>query len=780
MENLIVKCFTGYKKYLNVISTVLLITALILQALLLSSQILYETTVSTYEADCGLFDITLEGLTDDEISRVKAHKQVNDSCEYDIRYEIFNESEIPIIYADEEYLNFVPYTLIEGCYPQESGEIVIEPWFLRHLGIETEEMIGSKVIIGGQTYCVTGLIGFTGYSERAILVPEIITYKNNECSGIAIDLKVDISDASITAFLNEVQLNEGNVLSGRNADKEWAYENGDTATTPILWIVAIIVFAASMMLVYSLLCFFTKKAENDIQIMMHLGIRNIRISNGLFKCLLWRILLMNYIGAVIAVIGERYIASVILGINSGYRAHYLYIAIYFVLIAAMEILLTVGCVTYIFLNSYTRNAGKMKQKHIKPYQKKDDKVYFRMGRNNFRMASKVNLFTILTMALSISMVVSVNTYFECIRKSNIDYGDLTYRITFSDEYLLSEDEIEKKNHAIDGMLSDRVLMAETRNIYFTTMQVKKDELSEAFRAYLCNFSDIKNLMDNQLTETIPVPVGVMSFSEISKICDIDMNNGMLLFTKLYNMDQVDGVSIKADQAQFAICGPDGYEQCTCTLENTFVPDKIYTNDVFMLAAVDDHTFDRLSGGQGVSTVYVYGDVTDAYLYEYLRDIDSVKVETGQELIMYSQSGMNSIIKILIFLCFICVVSLLLNFLITSMLRANVYKKEYVRLISIGIPFTSIARVIGYETLLLFVPTAALSGGVTYLIYRLLKKTAMDSMGVYRLEFPGGTFMVLILMLFMVMAFAAWFAIRNLYKITVKQNDFRGSSAASCR
>lgn len=48
---------------------------------------------------------------------------------------------------------------------------------------------------------------------------------------------------------------------------------------------------------------------------------------------------------------------------------------------------------------------------------------------------------------------------------------------------------------------------------------------------------------------------------------------------------------------------------------------------------------------------------------------------------------------------------------------------------------------------------------------------MDSMGVYRLEFPVGTFMILLLMLFMVMAFAAWFAMRNLYKITVKQNDF---------
>lgn len=514
------------------------------------------------------------------------------------------------------------------------------------------------------------------------------------------------------------------------------------------------------------------KAENDIQVMMHLGIRNIRISNGLFKCLLWRILLMNYIGAVITVIAEKYIASVILGINSGYQAHYLYIAIYFVLVTAMEIVLSVGCVTYIFLNPYTRKAGKMKQKHMRPYRKKDNKVYFRMGRNNFRMASKVNLFTIFTMALSVSMVVSVGIYFECIRKSNIDYGDITYKITFSDEYLLSEEEIEKKNNAVNAMLSDGLLMVETRNIYFTTMQVKKDELSKAFKEYLCNFSDIKNLMDNQLTETIPVPVGVMSFSEIRKICDISINDdGLILFTKLYNMDGADGVNTKADQIQVAIYGPDGYEQCTCTLENTFIQNKIYTNDVFMLAAADDHTFNRLSGGQSVSTVYVYGDVTDAYMYEYLRDIGNVKVETGQELITYSQSGMNRIMKILIFLCFICVVSLLFNFFVTSMLRANVYKKEYVRLISIGIPFASIARVIGYETLLLYIPTAALSSGITYLIYRLLKKMAMDSMGVYRLGFPGGTLMILMLMLFIVMAFAAWFAVRNLYRITAKQNYF---------
>ncbi len=768
MENLIVKCFSGYKKYLNIISAVLFTTAVILQALLLSTQILYEETTNTYETDCGLYDISLERLTIDEINRVKAHNWVIDSCEYDINYEMLEETEIPIIYADENYLNFVPYILIEGCQPQEDGQIVTEPWFLRHLRIETADMIGSNITIGDKTYYVTGLIAFTGYSERSNFTPEVITYKNVEGSGILLDLDGNISDALIADFFNELQIDGENVLCGRNVDKEWAYENGDKATAPILWFVSAIVFAASMMLVYSLLCFFYKKAENDIQIMMHLGVRNLRISNGLFQCLLWRILLMNYLGAAVAVIGEKYIASVILGINSGYHGHYVHIVIYSAIAAVVEILLSAGGVSYIFFNTYTKRAGKIKQKHIKPYWKNNNKIYFRMGRNNFRKASKVNWFTMFTMALSISMVISVSIYFECIRKSNIDYGDITYKITFTDDYLLSEDEIEKKKSVIDRMLSDETLMTETRNVYFTTMLVKKDDLSKDFKEYLRNFSEIKYLMDNQLTEALPVPVGVISFSEISKTYNIDKNDEhTLLFTKLYNMDKVDGISINTDQAQFSIYGPDGYEACTCVLETEAVMDKIYTNDIFLLLAVNDQTFNRISGGQTVSVVYVYGNVTDAYLYEYLQDIADVMVETGQELITYSQSGMNSIMRILVFLCFICVASLLLNFFVTSMLRANIYKKEYARLISLGVPFASISRVLGYEALLLYIPTVILSCGTTYLIYRLLKKNAMESMGVYALEFPVGILLTLLLMLFIVMMFALWFAIKNLYRITAK-------------
>ena len=110
----------------------------------------------------GKYTVSIEGDYFSTYEKIAADKNVNDSIAIYNNAFFKDHVEYTYYYGDEKSLDFININLVDGSFPVNDNEILIERNFLFNLGISETEMIGSTIVLPLDNKDNTGEFTVTG------------------------------------------------------------------------------------------------------------------------------------------------------------------------------------------------------------------------------------------------------------------------------------------------------------------------------------------------------------------------------------------------------------------------------------------------------------------------------------------------------------------------------------------------------------------------------------------------------------------------------------------
>ncbi|MBQ2981402.1 MAG: hypothetical protein IJD58_04665 [Lachnospiraceae bacterium] len=683
-----------------------------------------------FEKDCGKMDVHIVYNEDFIRDRVLTQENIKSYYEYYAQSKYIEETDnyYEIVYCDEPFFQYSSYQTIEGKFPDNEEEIMCEPWFLRSMGIKSENMIGSSVEVEGKKYIVSGLIVDKTYGEIdinvALFVKKIVSDK--KCNSIMIDLGCDVTDEIRAEFYEDTLDAEKYSSVGINVDKQMALKNVKESTQVAFIFVFLVLLISIIIILYNYILLFMNKIKDSINNYLQVGLSKYVVMSSISRAICTVIIISNFVGGVCYYFFSKQMCNKIVFKN---QHNYRYVVtdvsskkmlIFFLCFCFFEVLLVSIKMYIIFYGKkYFKNGRFGKVYSVNPKSYNEKKPYLTMAKNNLRMSRSNSILTVVAVAVIICAYITSIYYVKIIDRAMIDYDNVKYILKLPDDYTLDEPQVKEKSKLINDMIEDERFGAFVRNVYYTKSNIDINRISDKCENYLELYYEYSAMLGNGLTENIPISIALMSSEQLEDELDIQLERNQGVFFSTSTCYQIKD-AINMSVGEYIDVFNSEYEKKQIEIVN-IEKDKcfnIYSDSMSWVLVVNNETFNMLSGGITPNRIYLSKDISEGLLLEYLRDVNYIQIERidfDNQTISTSYSET----EILLFLILaICTSVLFVSLTVSCNTRIKVFSTEYKTLFSIGLPIKKVIRVPIYEMSIILLEIIVISFAGSFIVTKI--------------------------------------------------------------
>lgn len=753
-------CFR--KKYNLIYIFIAFLSMYIMLGYLNITTITHKAISNNIIKDCGSFDYAFYDLLPSQIEQIKNLNDIDESCEFNYSEEK-DENYIYKIYGTKSnFMKLSPYQIIKGEFPKNENEILCEPWLLRQKGIVSDDMIGEILEINNKYYTITGLCKNTSYITASEQNTVIITY-SNKFNGIMLNCKN--GSRLLHSVHNILQTSEFNYSIN---DAKLSSNNDQQNDDKSFIIVFIILLVSSIIIIINLITFMNFKLSDNINIILKLGIKPSKVAICMISVLIFNIIIANTLALLFSYFTSSTILKFaakfndILNEYTKYDVNIKESLLFLILISIVEIFIILLVIISLFKVKKFKNTYQIKKFYSLNPKKKFNNIFLSMGYNNILIGKKVSIFTIITLSISIVSMVSLTYYFSLIKDSNIKCDDIKYVISFDEDFFLNEEQINQKTRIIEEISSDPDIESVIQNMFFTTLSVPKDEISDDFKNILKKDSTLNAQIDNNINKYLSLPVGVISADSLN-MENIETN---VLYTIPLNLAISDGILPKEKESTYSIYNTN-QENVNIKLRNIkgIPPKNLYSSIPLNIIILDNEKYNSISNYQKPSIINITNNVDENTLIYYTGNAPFCKIESLYENLTTVEKGIKSIISISRYLCIIYVCSIVINFLFATFLRLIVFRKEYRTVLLLGVNIKYIFLMAFFEVSLIIIPSLFISFILSFITTNMIFKFMSEEITVFlSYSFPYLSLLIFYIALLLIMLIALILFIHIVVKI----------------
>lgn len=752
-SRLLVKAFLKYKRYWLYIMLTSFIAAFVSCGFWIFMNVSETLETDTNKMVYGSYNLKVSNLHGDMAFFISRESGVERAVPYREREIEQDGVKFSFINANKMYLDMSNVNLVEGTYPTETNQILLDRDYLLKQGVAEDSMIGSTFSLENEEYVVTGVTETNSEYELINPAVTIIGPNVSEQNAVLVKTSVDSAESFITYLDSVYRFRLGSAEYFINAESDVVKDSseGETDFASIL-ILFIVISLSSVVTITNCIKVLLLNAGRDIGVFRAIGVGNKYVFAAIRKIGATTILIAN----ALVVVGSGIIKQVFMVIVANLKGMKLdegetlsaggislpviiLIALAFVAVEVLALFVQ----TYFLSRKSTLD--QLKNSKGLSFKNKLSNVYHKVGKNiiytvasrNYRLTWKTNLFISISLILCMTLLSSMSYYLRLIEDAEVDYGQADYRVVFSDDITMREEERAERDEFV-ASLEEPIAGCVVNPIYeyVSSGRVEKAELSEEFVKYINNNAKYARLMENKIQKTFPVNIVIAGYSEanlerVLKEQGVDTSNvkmpgenecivcveaiGLGDGEKVLNTEMPNEYSIadsEGNEVKLNVC------DTIATVPEDFVSEEV---GICLLVSLDEFT--RISGTNIPDMVmYTMTSGSEAVLSSVFEGKDFVTLENLNKESKQLQRNRQTlqILSVIIFL--IIALASLVNFLTTFMIKVRMFGKEYGVLNAIGIGMNKILKIIVYEMSMIVVPVFVLSAGLTIGITFVLNNT----------------------------------------------------------
>jgi len=497
---------------------------------------------SEYIKCCGRYDLYIVYASDEDIEK---HRK-DDICLFNYKY---LEDDIFLIKSKPDYLDFSEYQLIEGKFPENSSEIICEPWFLMQKGLTDSEMIGSCIKIDNNNYTVSGLIEDTSYTIDDDPTAMMITNGSAAPNAFMLCLGDSASEEESEKLIDSIVKTSPDCLCKINLDKYSLLKQADTKAYVIFFIFWTLC-AFVMLMMYNVINFYLLGCLKEINNFLLIGVTKKDVRSALILCFGIVFVFSDLIAYINCLslskliniknpifVDQKYSGTIF----DAFKQTILFFLIVFII---QIMIVSISCI--LFFKERHHEETALIRKNISPNpQKKFKNTFLSLGYNNFRSRKMVNIITIIAISLSVTIASSFLYFLDVNSDMLPDYDDVNYIIKFQNEFKLSDDEIIEKLEIIDRMENNDFIDAYIPNEYYTSLSVPQKDLNSDYIENLKKAQPSNNFNSNKYKSNVNIPVALIS-ADVLNINDLSYDEG-IIFVKPLNSEASESFTFKGQK-----------------------------------------------------------------------------------------------------------------------------------------------------------------------------------------------------------------------------------------
>ncbi len=742
---LIQKSILKHKKQLLALFLCGLLSFLLVPLLPVYAEYMQKKYVVEMNRECGSFDFGTENAETVRKLLDGTYPELDGYCLFDssdstdaLGNRVQKVSSVP------EILDWMPFELTKGKYPENAKEIACESWMLRQSGVSSAQMLGTSVQLNGAAYSVVGIVTYTSPSVAANRMGTAFLYSENASAGMYLRLKTGVSAQTF-----EEKMGGETAELFHNVDKEYMGESGDSSFL-ILYFIFFVTLLSSALILLNLTMYVVEKNRNNLSVFRKLGIAERTLRGNLLLIFGTVLVLSALLGmGILLLLLYGLLPRIVPGNSSEFSASLPDVALllfYFgITFVGMyfALLFSLPYSSYIAKRIERQKATLRNQKHPK-------RVYCRLAGNNLRRSALITVLTVLALALSLILMNSVYFWVKGVSAERIDFGDTKFTVSFNTGMIYSEEMTEKRKAIIETLLKEPDLKAEQLKIVYTTMLVDKTLLDSRYVSYLKNNVDFHAAYDNHMKKTVPLPVGITTIQSLQDSAEQEkVRDGEgLLLVHPYNFRNAGIASGKYKSTVEAA-------DLRLQVSDAELKSSFYTNEVFSVLVVSENDYLKYAKGVLPDIIYVHGDVSEEELLHCIPELNLVQVKSVGEIDAQLNSGVNQIVRILISLFAICALFGILTLTVTCLSREQLFRKEYATLHALGVPQKKILQIPLMEFFVVLLSVFLVSVFGTFLISEIIVVLSDSKVMQHMVPFPFFSFGITFGILLLLTAFAVW-------------------------
>lgn len=501
---------------------------------------------STYEI-YGKYHLEVYDVSDIAINNMQMSSLVKDYLSINQQIHSYNEYDFRIVYSNEKYVDFTNVKLVQGKFPENANEVLTEKWFLFQLGLDENNMIGSKIVLPDFTeesevkkeYVVSGLITentvFESYGRKNDPILIFAYHESLKENSILLQFHdVNNYKKHISEFVQTYDLNDNNY--SENFNLITALGMGDIgkdikiAEKIIFLILSFVIFIASAITIYNSVNILLNKCIETIGILKALGTAAKDINISILLSVIIVMILGNITGLGLGIfISKGLMSYVFQSFKTANQfnnlviptQNLLLIILAFIIIGIFAVLpllyrLTITTPANILKGIKTgiiiKNKIKNRKKRLFPDGTKT--FCLRLAFNNIGFNKTRQIITVLSLAISIFLLVTVIYFIKTNRASFGNHTDMDYRIEFVEKEFLSETEKDEQRNIFNSLMN----LPEDYFVYpcyeiVSTIKMDKSLISSMHKEYLIQNSGDRMIFEDKFKTVIEVPVVVLGYSD---------------------------------------------------------------------------------------------------------------------------------------------------------------------------------------------------------------------------------------------------------------------------
>ncbi|HCW04366.1 MAG TPA: hypothetical protein DGK91_07480 [Clostridium sp.] len=700
-----------------------------------------------------------------------------------ISLDIFKKDkyEYTLYHADRRILEFENIKLIEGKFPTKDNEVIIQRNYLFHLGIKEENMIGSAITLpldskdSVKQFVVTGIIVKNTAHQGE--------YINNAVTAVFApsDEAPNLLYLELYDIENYTEIMD-NITGKYKIDKEVCYINYDfflalgiiegnsifAENQMYYYFIFALILLCTIVSMYNFIKMMVYNGYSEIAVLNLIGVPNELIAVVLFLtvlsvlligCLLGLILGLGISSLLIALLFKHAYSLSMLFANFPYMTM-LISMLFYIFITILVLLPVVVHINRLTPNFFMqmRRTTVAKQNSIesKYLLSKNTRFFTRkLAKDNVIYNKKAFIMAVAGLASSIFVMV-IGFFFLSVNLQIFGHDTyMDYKVTFQDEFSMSNEDIERKNLLYTN-LSSMPDACKVYPVYVANrkVEIQRNSLSSKYIKYLQQSVEDRISLQRSGNNTISIRAVVLGYNEVqlrelfSKNGlkeDMSLNNGeVIVLNKTIPVRGGEGFKVNFTQGDLVglnIELRNGEKLHDFTIKSMVDNLNIYpkAQENMICFIINEETFKEWIDIKVPSEFFIKLSNTEDSKREQVKSLlignpySEITVPIEEEVSLIKG---NRIMKIIILLFFIVIVLAVgISILSTMYIRIYTREVEYAMLQAIGLSYAQLRRIILYEMLIIFTRSVIIGGVLSYAGTYYMQVEFMGLVGKYIYQFP---------------------------------------------
>lgn len=481
--------------------------------------IFYETMLDMkYGNDkYGNYHAVLYNLSNEKMNSFKNESRLRKYIEFERT--VVTTTDNTNFYIDavpEDYFEFTEYELIEGTFPKTKDEICCSPSFLFQMGVPQDEFIGCNIMLGSNSYTVTGTYT-TNRLWRAYSFNHVYCFTGGpeNINSIAFELNT-FNNCDNLCFKYETQGSYCEYNMNQLAIKRNTYSNREMYVPMIF-----IMFVVMLSIFIHCLSMFITYHKSNLETYRSIGVSRYSLRKALILNIIKTLISAAIPGITIsifssAIVKKLYSFTYLADVSSHVYKRGLSVSLILTLFAFLAYSLT----SYIIIvlrvkNLSTENLRNVRAVKIKKHDITTERVTNRyIVKKHIKNSTGANFITCITVCFLVCMIPMFKLYFSSVIKDEKTFEGFDYVAEIKESMLADFNNDEVKNY-IDVICNPSADGCVSCPIYCMscTFSVPKETISTEYAQLLKNNYEYNFDFNNKYSDTAKVPFIVVGITD---------------------------------------------------------------------------------------------------------------------------------------------------------------------------------------------------------------------------------------------------------------------------